>query len=61
MASCVILDRAVSHIHDRQKTVQRRIVHSMDELQDGSCNKFGYVGSSFFFHLNKLPLRAAAE
>ena len=34
-ASYVILERAVPHIHDGFKPVQRRIMHSLRELEDG--------------------------
>ena len=34
-ASYVILDRAVPHIDDGLKPVQRRIMHSLRELEDG--------------------------
>ena len=33
-ASYVILDRAVPYYEDGLKPVQRRILHSMDELED---------------------------
>jgi len=34
-ASYVILDRAVPHINDGLKPVQRRILHSLKEMDDG--------------------------
>ena len=34
-ASYVILERAVPHLHDGLKPVQRRILHSLRELDDG--------------------------
>ena len=37
-ASYVILERAVPHIHDGLKPVQRRILHTMKRLHDGSSN-----------------------
>ena len=38
-ASYVILERAVPHINDGLKPVQRRILHSMKRLDDGRYNK----------------------
>ena len=38
-ASYVILERAVPHVHDGMKPVQRRILHSLWELEDGRYNK----------------------
>ncbi len=38
-ASYVILERAVPHLNDGLKPVQRRILHSMKELDDGRYNK----------------------
>jgi topoisomerase IV subunit A len=38
-ASYVILERAVPAIEDGLKPVQRRILHSMKELDDGRYNK----------------------
>mgnify|MGYP000482490071 CR=1 FL=1 len=40
-ASYVILERAVPHINDGLKPVQRRILHSMKRLDDGRYNKGG--------------------
>lgn len=37
-ASYVILDRAVPHINDGLKPVQRRIMHSLKEMDDGRLN-----------------------
>ncbi len=46
-ASYVILERAVPHLHDGLKPVQRRILHAMDELDDGRYNKVaGIVGNT---------------
>ena len=42
-ASYVILDRAVPHIHDGLKPVQRRILHSLKEMDDGRFNKAANV------------------
>lgn len=42
-ASYVILERAVPHIHDGLKPVQRRILHSMWEMEDGRYNKVANV------------------
>ncbi len=50
-ASYVILERAVPHIHDGLKPVQRRILHSMDELEDGRYNKVAnVVGHTMKYH-----------
>ena len=38
-ASYVILERAVPHVTDGLKPVQRRILHSMKNLDDGRYNK----------------------
>ena len=35
-ASYVILERAVPHLHDGLKPVQRRILHSMKRMDDGT-------------------------
>ena len=42
-ASYVILERAVPALEDGLKPVQRRILHSMDELEDGRYNKVANV------------------
>ena len=42
-ASYVILERAVPHINDGLKPVQRRIVHSMWEVEDGRYNKVANI------------------
>jgi len=42
-ASYVILERAVPHINDGLKPVQRRILHSMFEMEDGRYNKVANV------------------
>ena len=50
-ASYVILDRAVPHIEDGLKPVQRRILHTMKRLDDGRFNKVAnIVGSTMQFH-----------
>jgi topoisomerase-4 subunit A len=50
-ASYVILDRAVPDIYDGLKPVQRRILHSMDELEDGRYNKAAnIVGNTMKYH-----------
>ena len=38
-ASYVILDRAVPHIDDGLKPVQRRVLHAMKRIDDGRYNK----------------------
>ena len=42
-ASYVILERAVPHINDGFKPVQRRILHSMKRLDDGRYNKVANI------------------
>lgn len=50
-ASYVILDRAVPHIEDGLKPVQRRILHTMQRLDDGRFNKVAnIVGRTMAFH-----------
>ena len=50
-ASYVILERAVPAIEDGLKPVQRRILHSMDELDDGRFNKVAnIVGNTMKYH-----------
>ena len=50
-ASYVILERAVPHINDGLKPVQRRILHSMRELEDGRYNKVAnIVGNTMKYH-----------
>ncbi|MCX6258922.1 MAG: DNA gyrase/topoisomerase IV subunit A [Bacteroidia bacterium] len=50
-ASYVILERAVPHIVDGLKPVQRRILHSMKRLDDGRYNKVAnIIGHSMQFH-----------
>lgn len=50
-ASYVILERAVPHINDGLKPVQRRILHSMKELDDGRYNKVAnIVGNTMKYH-----------
>ncbi|MCM1519809.1 MAG: DNA gyrase/topoisomerase IV subunit A [Lachnoclostridium sp.] len=50
-ASYVILERAVPHIDDGLKPVQRRILHSMKILDDGHFNKVAnIVGHTMQFH-----------
>ena len=50
-ASYVILERAVPHIQDGLKPVQRRILHTMKELDDGRFNKVAnIVGSTMQYH-----------
>lgn len=50
-ASYVILDRAVPHIFDGLKPVQRRILHSMREMDDGRFNKVANViGNTMKYH-----------
>ena len=50
-ASYVILERAVPHVLDGLKPVQRRILHSMKRLDDGRYNKVAnIVGHTMQFH-----------
>ncbi|MBN2682597.1 MAG: DNA gyrase/topoisomerase IV subunit A [Bacteroidales bacterium] len=50
-ASYVILERAVPHIDDGLKPVQRRILHSMKRLEDGRYNKVAnIIGHTMQFH-----------
>ncbi|MDE6668141.1 MAG: DNA gyrase/topoisomerase IV subunit A, partial [Muribaculaceae bacterium] len=50
-ASYVILERAVPHIEDGLKPVQRRILHAMQTLDDGRYNKVAnVVGHTMQYH-----------
>ena len=50
-ASYVILERAVPHLYDGLKPVQRRILHAMRELDDGRYNKVAnVVGYTMQYH-----------
>ncbi len=50
-ASYVILERAVPHIEDGFKPVQRRIMHAMKEVDDGHFNKVAnLVGQTMQYH-----------
>ena len=50
-ASYVILERAIPSIDDGLKPVQRRILHSMNNIEDGRYNKCAnIIGSSMQFH-----------
>lgn len=50
-ASYVILERAVPYVNDGLKPVQRRILHSMRELDDGRYNKVANViGNTMKYH-----------
>ena len=50
-ASYVILERAVPDLFDGLKPVQRRILHSMNTLEDGRYNKVAnIVGTTMQFH-----------
>ncbi|MDR1743128.1 MAG: DNA gyrase/topoisomerase IV subunit A [Dysgonamonadaceae bacterium] len=50
-ASYVILERAVPHISDGLKPVQRRILHSMKRMDDGRYNKVAnIIGNTMQFH-----------
>lgn len=50
-ASYVILERAVPHINDGLKPVQRRIQHAMYEMDDGRYNKVAnIIGQTMQYH-----------
>lgn len=50
-ASYVILERAVPHIYDGLKPVQRRILHAMKQIDDGRFNKVAnIVGQTMQYH-----------
>lgn len=50
-ASYVILERAVPHINDGLKPVQRRLMHSMWEMEDGRYNKVAnIIGHCMKYH-----------
>ena len=50
-ASYVILERAVPHISDGLKPVQRRILHAMKRIDDGRFNKVAnIIGNTMQFH-----------
>jgi topoisomerase-4 subunit A len=50
-ASYVILERAVPHLNDGLKPVQRRLLHSMKELDDGRYNKVATIrGQTAKYH-----------
>lgn len=50
-ASYVIKDRAIPHLDDGFKPVQRRILHSLHRMDDGKFNKVAnVVGHSMQFH-----------
>jgi len=50
-ASYVILERAVPHINDGLKPVQRRILHAMKRMDDGRYNKVAnIIGFTMQFH-----------
>lgn len=50
-ASYVILERAVPSLHDGFKPVQRRLMHSMKEMDDGRYNKVAnIIGNTMKYH-----------
>lgn len=50
-SSYVILERAIPHITDGLKPVQRRILHSMKRMEDGRYNKVAnIIGHTMQFH-----------
>ena len=50
-ASYVILERAVPHVVDGLKPVQRRLLHAMERMDDGRFNKVAnIVGDTMKYH-----------
>jgi topoisomerase-4 subunit A len=50
-ASYVITDRAVPHLHDGLKPVQRRILHALREMEDGRFHKVANaIGQTMKYH-----------
>jgi topoisomerase IV subunit A len=50
-ASYVILERAVPHVDDGLKPVQRRILHAMRQIEDGRYNKVAnIIGQTMMYH-----------
>ena len=50
-ASYVILERAVPHVYDGLKPVQRRILHTMKQMDDGRYNKVAnIIGHTMQYH-----------
>ena len=50
-ASYVIKDRAITDLNDGLKPVQRRILHSLNEMEDGKFNKVAnVVGNTMKYH-----------
>jgi len=50
-ASYVILERAVPHLEDGFKPVQRRLMHTMKKMDDGRFNKVAnIIGSTMQYH-----------
>src|SRR5271168_4695683 len=50
-ASYVILDRAVPHLEDGLKPVQRRVLHTLWEMDDGRFHKVAnVVGATMRYH-----------
>jgi len=50
-ASYVILERAVPYVEDGLKPVQRRLMHSMFEMEDGRYNKVAnIIGNTMKYH-----------
>ena len=50
-ASYVITDRAVPHLHDGLKPVQRRILHALREQEDGRFHKVAnIIGQTMKYH-----------
>ena len=61
-ASYVIMERAVPHLGDGLKPVQRRILHSMRQMEDGRYNKVAnIVGDTMKYHPHGNTPRAASD
>ena len=55
-ASYVILERAVPSVEDGLKPVQRRILHSMKDLDDGRFNKVANIVDQVYFYPCKMTI-----
>ena len=49
-ASYVILERSVPYIQDGLKPVQRRILHSLKQLDDGDITSNNVIGHTMKYH-----------
>ena len=48
--SYVILERSVPYLQDGLKPVQRRILHSLKQLDDGRYHKVNVIGHTMKYH-----------